>query len=184
MSQNISNIMIVIIAIFGIIIIVMAGFIVYLHRKLNRFLSDSHAVGLDSSIVDIKRSIRELELFRNELEKYLVNVENRLKRSVQSVHTVRFNPFKGTGSGGNQSFATAFLNEENDGVVISSLYSRDHVSIFSKPIKAGASEYELSGEEITATKEAGKLLKTGGGRDNGRVSGGASGRVEVVEKEK
>jgi hypothetical protein len=140
----------------------MVGFIIYLHRKLNRFLSGSNAVGLDTSIVNINGSIHELEIFRAELEKYLLGVENRLKRSVQSVHTVRFNPFKGTGSGGNQSFATAFLNEDGDGVVISSLYSRDHVSIFSKPVKAGASSYELSEEEITATKEAEKLLKNFG----------------------
>jgi hypothetical protein len=156
---NISTIMIIALAILGSIILVMAGFIIYLYRKLNRFLSDSKAIGLDTSIVNINGSIHELETFRTELEKYLLGVENRLKRSVQSVHTVRFNPFKGTGSGGNQSFATAFLNEDGDGVVISSLYSRDHVSIFSKPVKAGASTYELSEEEIAATKEAERLLR-------------------------
>ena len=137
----------------------MVGCVIYLYRKLNRFLSGSSPVGLDDSIIDIKSSIDELETSREELEKYLVGVEHRLKRSVQSVHTVRFNPFKGTGSGGNQSFATAFLNEDGDGVVISSLYSRDHVSVFSKPVKAGTSEYELSEEEIAAMKEAEKLMK-------------------------
>ena len=157
---NIPTIIIITLAILGSIILVMAGFIIYLYHKLNRFLSGSNTVGLDTSIVSINRSIQEKETFRIELEKYLVGVENRLKRSVQSVHTVRFNPFKGTGSGGNQSFATAFLNEDGDGVVISSLYSRDHVSVFSKPVKAGASEYELSEEEIAATKEAEKLLKS------------------------
>jgi hypothetical protein len=157
---NIPTIIIITLAILGSIILVMAGFIIYLYHKLNRFLSGSNTVGLDTSIVSINRSIQEIETFRIELEKYLVGVENRLKRSVQSVHTVRFNPFKGTGSGGNQSFATAFLNEDGDGVVISSLYSRDHVSVFSKPVKAGASEYELSEEEIAATKEAEKLLKS------------------------
>lgn len=159
MILNTLNPIIIILAFLGIVIVVMAVFIVLLHRKLNRFLSGSNAVGLDTSIVNINNSIQELEIFRAELEKYLLGVENRLKRSVQSVHTVRFNPFKGTGSGGNQSFATAFLNEDGDGVVISSLYSRDHVSVFSKPVKSGASTYELSEEETAATKEAEKLLK-------------------------
>jgi hypothetical protein len=72
---------------------------------------------------------------------------------------VRFNPFKGTGSGGNQSFATTFLNEENNGVVISSLYSREHTSVFSKPIKNGVSEYELSDEEKESFAEAKKVVK-------------------------
>lgn len=93
------------------------------------------------------------------MEKYLETVERRLRKSVQSVHTVRFNPFKGTGAGGNQSFATAFLNEHGDGVVISSLYSRDHVSVFSKPVKKHASEYEFSNEEKEALGGAKDGLK-------------------------
>ncbi|MDE2188580.1 MAG: DUF4446 family protein, partial [Patescibacteria group bacterium] len=42
---------------------------------------------------------------------------------------------------------------------ISSLYSRDHVSVFGKPIKKHASEYELSEEEKEAIKEAKNKLK-------------------------
>ncbi|NIT70429.1 DUF4446 family protein, partial [candidate division KSB1 bacterium] len=58
------------------------------------------------------------------------------------VGTVRFNPFKGTGGG--QSFAAAFLSEHGNGVVISTLYSRERVSVFAKPIQSFASEYELT----------------------------------------
>jgi len=83
-------------------------------------------------------------------------IEKRLRKSVQSVHTVRFNPFKGTGGGGNQSFATSFLNEEGDGVVLSSIYSRDRVSIFAKPVKKHSSEYELSEEEKEAVSHSQK----------------------------
>ena len=82
-----------------------------------------------------------------------------MKKSVQAVSTIRFNPFKGNGSGGNQSFATAFLNEDTDGVVISSIYSREHTSVFSKPINKGVSEYELSGEEKEAIENAKKQIK-------------------------
>ena len=153
------DILMIVIGIAGVIIIVMAVVIAQLHRKINRFIAGSTSIGLDDSITNIKHSIGELEAFRIEMEKYLTEVENRLKRSVQSVHTVRFNPFKGNGSGGNQSFATAFLDEQGNGVVLSSLYSRDHVSIFSKPIAGGASEYELSEEETTATHEAKNKLK-------------------------
>jgi hypothetical protein len=86
-------------------------------------------------------------------------VEKRLKKSVQAVHTVRFNPFKGTGEGGNQSFATAFLTEDGDGVIISSLYSREHVSVFGKPVKKLVSEHTLSDEEKEALDTAVTKLK-------------------------
>ena len=130
-----------------------------LNSKLKKFLIGSSSKNLDESITNMDGSVKELERFRLELERYLTTVEKRMKKSVQAVQTVRFNPFKGNGSGGNQSFATAFLNEENNGVVISSLYSREHVSIYSKPIKNGTSEYELSGEEKEAITEAKKIIK-------------------------
>ena len=147
---------------FGILILavlVLLGTVIYLHVKLKRFLIDKHAHTMSDSIGMMDISIKDLQAFRKELEEYLTTVEKRVRKSVQAVHTVRFNPFKGTGSGGNQSFATAFLNEDGDGVVVSSLYAREHVSIFSKPIKKGSSEFELSDEEKTAVTEAVKLIK-------------------------
>jgi hypothetical protein len=93
------------------------------------------------------------------MEKYLTHVEKRLRKSIQSVHTVRFNPFKGTGGGSNQSFATTLLNEDGDGVIISSLYARDHVSIFGKPVSKHESTYELSEEEHQSLDQAKKGLK-------------------------
>ncbi len=147
---------------FGILVIavfILMAIIIGLHNKLKKFLVGTSSKNLDESIVNMDKSIKELESFREELEKYLSTVEKRLRKSVQTVNTVRFNPFKGTGSGGNQSFATAFLNEEKDGVVISSIYSRDYVSIFSKPIKNASSEYELSNEEKEAIALADKMVK-------------------------
>jgi hypothetical protein len=142
-----------------IVIAVLVGLVIQLHSKLKKFLAGSDVKNLDGTISDMKKSIAELQTFKKEMEGYLVIVESRLRRSIQSVSTVRFNPFKGTGSGGNQSFATAFMNEDGDGVVVSSLYSREHVSVFSKPIKAHKAEYELSEEEQNALAATEKILK-------------------------
>ena len=81
-------------------------------------------------------------------------VDKKLKKTISGNQTVRFNPFKGDGSGSNQSFATALVNKEGDGVIISSIYSRDHLSVFSKPIKNMSSEYELTPEEKSALQKA------------------------------
>ncbi len=140
------------------LIIILAVLIVRLEYKMKRFLISKNAQTIDDSLTDIDKRTKEIESFRIELETYLKTVETRLRKSIQSIHTVRFNPFKGTGSGGNQSFATAFLNEEGNGVVISSMYSREHISIFSKPIKKFISEFELSEEETGAATEARKNL--------------------------
>jgi len=39
------------------------------------------------------------------------------------------------------------LNKKGSGVIISSLYTRDKVSVFAKPIENWQSKYELSEEE-------------------------------------
>jgi hypothetical protein len=109
---------------------------------------------LEDLIVSLKKNIHELEHFRDESIEYFKLIEMRLKRSIQAVETIRFNPFKGTGSGGNQSFSTALLNEKGDGVVISSLHSRDHVSIFSKPVKKFSSDFETTTEEKNVIRDA------------------------------
>lgn len=147
------------IAVLIIIVIVLIFFIVNLNNKLKKFLIGKSSGNLDESIESVNTSLKELNSFRTELEAYLATVEKRLKKSVQAVHTVRFNPFKGTGSGSNQSFSTTFLNEEKDGVIISSLYSREHVSVYSKPVKKGTSEYELSDEEKQGLETAKELVK-------------------------
>lgn len=118
---------------------------------------DAHHIG--DSLTSVSSDLKELQTFRGEIEKYLTDVERRLKKSVQSVHTVRFNPFKGTGGGSNQSFATTLLTEDGDGVIISSLYARDHVSVFGKPVKGHESVHELSEEEQESLEAAKKQLK-------------------------
>lgn len=134
----------------GIIFILFLVWIIYLHIRLSRMLRGKDARSLEDTVNEITREVNMLAGARAEIEQYLENVEKRLRRNVSGVHTVRFNPFKGTGAGGNQSFATAFLDEYGSGVVISSLYGRDRVSVFAKPIVKQKSEFELSAEEKEA----------------------------------
>ena len=152
-TNILSNPLLVAVIVLCVVTIILLVLVIILYMKLRRFLVGIDSKHIGDSLTFVSNNLKDLQEFKMELEKYLTTVEKRLKKSVQTVNTVRFNPFKGTGGGGNQSFATSFLNEEGDGVVISSLYSRDHVSVFSKPIKKHASEYERSEEEIEAVKK-------------------------------
>ncbi len=138
--------------------IALLGLVFWMWFKLRKFLVHVDANNIGDSLTHVSGSLEELQKFRSELESYLATVEKRLRKSVQSVHTVRFNPFHGSGGGGNQSFATTLLTEEGDGVVISSLYSRDRVSVFGKPINKHGSDYELSDEERESLEIAKKSL--------------------------
>lgn len=142
---------------FGVVILLLIIWVIRLEIRIHRLLAGGGSKNLEDSLKHFRGQLKEIADFRKDLETYLLAVEKRLARSVQGIHTVRFNPFKGTGSGGNQSFATALVDEEGNGAVISSIYTREHSSVFAKPLKKHTSEYELTKEEkeaITAAKKA------------------------------
>lgn len=144
---------IVIYAILSISVLAIAWMFI-MEKRLRVLLSGKNGKSLEDTILYLKDRLEKLEQEKDGIEKYLATVEKRLKRSIQGVETVRFNPWKGMGSGGNQSFATAMMNESGNGVVISSIYSRERVSVYAKPILENSSPYELSNEEKEAVKKA------------------------------
>lgn len=121
-----------------------------LNRRLSRLLIGDGTTTLEESVNVLRHASLGYEDFQKEMEKYLQSVEERLRASTQGIATVRFNPFRGTGGGGNQSFATAFVNEHGNGVILSTLYARDHMSVFAKPVEHYKSTFELTEEEKQA----------------------------------
>lgn len=134
-------------------IVLLALLELHLEFKMKRLLKGRNAKSLEDSILSLIKDQKDMDAFRKETEMYLQKVEKRVQNSIQGVTTLRFNPFKGAG-GGNQSFATAFVNEEGDGVILSSIYSRDRMSVFAKPIEKFDSPFDLSEEEKEAIKRA------------------------------
>ncbi len=143
----------------GAIVVVLLLFILRLEIKLRRLAASQNGKSLEETILEAHKAIADLGEFRKDSIEYYKDVEKRLSRSIQAVETIRYNPFKGEGVGGSQSFCTAFVSERGDGAVISSLYSRDRVSIFSKPLIKFESQFELSPEEKETLETAKKNLQ-------------------------
>lgn len=136
----------------GLAIVSIFFWIVKTEKRLKVFFFGKKAKDLEDTIIFLKEEIETLEKEKSEIKKELVSINQKLKKSVRGLSTIRFNPFPDQGS--NQSFAIGMLNEDGDGVVISSLYSRERMSVFAKPIKNNSSEFELSNEEKEALKKA------------------------------
>ena len=144
----------IVFALLGIVIVALIGWILRLEIMLNRLRAGTSGKRMDEVMDNIKKALAELYTFKGEAHGRLIDAEKKLRSSVRGIETVRFNPFQGTGAGGNQSFASAFINEDGDGVVISSIYSRDRVSVFSKPLTQFDSAYELFDEEKEVVERA------------------------------
>lgn len=131
---------------------ILLAWIVYLEVRLRRVFRGKEITNFESLIADIGKALDDLFKKSDSHVTRLTDLETKTKKTLSRFHTVRFNPFRD--QGGNQSFATCLLDETGKGVVISSLYARDKVSVYAKPIDNLASEYELTDEEKEAIKIA------------------------------
>lgn len=104
------------------------------------------------NIQDILEAFNDLKLEGEKTKLELEKMKEISKNCLYKFSAIRYNPF--SNMGGDQSFSIALLNGENDGFVITSLLTSEGARIYTKPIKKGVSEYNLSGEEKKAIEEA------------------------------
>ena len=97
-----------------------------------------------SHIEEVKQAVRKVDRLSNDCQR----LETISKECIQKVGIIRFNAFEDMGS--DLSFAIALLNYENNGVVISSIYSRNECHTYAKPITSSNSSYFLTEEEKQA----------------------------------
>jgi len=128
-----------------------------LFRKLRALLRGGDGKSLEGTIKKLGERVESIEAHAKEMTLILKEADERLGRSVQGISVKRFDPFQN--AGGQQSFATAILSENGDGVVISGIHARDGVRVYAKEVKKFASERELSEEEKTAIREVQESLE-------------------------
>ncbi len=133
-------------------VILVVIWMVITEKRLKRFFLGKKAKDLEDTIVNLENNISSLKKAKDNMQRDIATINAKLKKSIRGLETIRFNPFSDQGS--NQSFAIGMLDEEGDGVVISSLYSRERMSVFAKPVKNNKSEYELSAEEREVLEKA------------------------------
>lgn len=75
-----------------------------------------------------------------------------LNQTLHKTSLVRFNPFDDVG--GKQSFCIVFLDANNSGILITSLYAKNGIRTYARRIIEGESEQPLSHEEQRAIESA------------------------------
>jgi hypothetical protein len=73
--------------------------------------------------------------------------------AISRIGLVRFDAFED--AGGAQSFALVLVDDDGDGIVLTSLHSRPTTRVFVKTLRRGVADAPLSGEEQHALREAG-----------------------------
>jgi len=114
----------------------------------NKNKKEKEPQNLDEALKEIKSLRKEFQLVSKEFE----ILKRESKFFVQKIGVIRYNPFSNVGS--DQSFSLALLDADNNGMVITSLFSQEGNRVYGKPVENGSSQYSLSDEEKKAIEKA------------------------------
>jgi len=149
-----------IIAVVAIVLAVAAGAgLALVYRRLQRYQRNQHVILGSRGSVDIVEHVssvdEKLTNVRLALEDLTLATRDhdvRIDAGLSRVGIVRFDAYQDLG--GRQSTAVAFLNSIGDGVVITTVVSRDFARMYVKLIKEGQADIALAPEENEAVEQA------------------------------
>lgn len=122
-------------------------------KKYNNFmksLGDNDVEQLMTSYLDELRQLKKD--VHGSMNQRVKEIEEKLPHCVQKVGIVHYNAFENVGN--EMSFSAAMLNDTQNGYIITGIYSREHSYVYTKEIKNGKPQRELSKEEMEALNRA------------------------------
>lgn len=87
----------------------------------------------------------------------LANCENEAALSIQKLGVVHFDAFDDVH--GNLSFALAMLNNNDDGIILTSLYGHNSCNTYVREVNSGKTAIKLLDEEVRALDKAKNKIK-------------------------
>ncbi len=123
-----------------------------LNRQYARLTRNTSGGNLEEVLRGYMDSVEQSGSQIEALESAVESLNERQKGCLQRVGLVRFDAFEDVG--GEQSFAVVVLDGEQNGVALSSIYSRNDVRVYAKSIENGAAAHQLTNEERRAMIQA------------------------------
>jgi len=122
------------------------------NKRIKMLFKGTKVADLEGVIFEQIKRLRQTEKSLEEINNFCQYLEKMSLKGLQKISVVRFNPFNDTG--GDQSFAIACLDAQNNGFTLTSLFTREGTRIYSKPIENSESTYPLTSEEKEAIELA------------------------------
>ncbi len=142
-------VMLVLLVVLIVIVIIQGNRFSKLEKKYHKFMKGKEAESLEDEIIGLFHDNRMIRSENEKNRKDIIDINRRMARSFQKCGLHKYDAFNQ--SGGKLSFALCLLDENDNGVLINSVHSTDGLNYsYSKDIKAGIADVELSGEEKKA----------------------------------
>ncbi|NCP46906.1 hypothetical protein COT86_02510 [Candidatus Collierbacteria bacterium CG10_big_fil_rev_8_21_14_0_10_43_36] len=116
-------------------LIVLTFLLVRTMLHYNRLTADVSKKDLISSLNHLISTLDQNSDDIKSLQERLTVEVSENKKHLQRVGFRRYNPF--TDTGGDQSFSVVFLDDNGDGIMISSLHSRENTRLYAKKVEGG-----------------------------------------------
>lgn len=140
-------------------VIVLAGKLSRLRKRLAKIIGNSSADNVDDLLLNIQTELERLNAMNQSQQKELADIRSDMRKMKSRVGIYRYNAFAQQGS--DLSFSIAILDDEMDGVVLTGIHSREESYIYAKPVEKGRSSYTLSPEEKQVIDQTGNSAKRG-----------------------
>ena len=123
-----------------------------LSRRLNYFMRGSDAESLEKTLREVMDDNRQVKIqLKNNVDE-IVRINENLLTAYRKIGIVKFNAFPGMA--GKVSSSIALLNNENNGIVITSIHGQEGCYTYVKEIMNGKSISPLTKEDEEALKKA------------------------------
>ncbi len=123
-----------------------------LERKYRRFMRGKDAVSLEKAFAEKFAEMEKIDRFSKSLRGEIRELRAIEKRNFTKYGILKYDAFEDVG--GRLSFVLALLNDEDSGVVLNAIHSRDNCFLYLKEIVNGESYIMLSDEEVKALQAA------------------------------
>lgn len=124
-----------------------------LNKRYKEFMQKlGNGKNLEEDLENYMYRVERVEKQNGEINGTIKGMNENLQKCIQKIGIVRYNAFRDVGS--DLSFSLAMLDENDDGIVLNGIYSRDMSNIYAKPVENGKSSYILSDEEQEAINKA------------------------------
>jgi hypothetical protein len=123
-----------------------------LGKRLHQLSAGATGASLEQVLMHHLDRVEEVDARQLQVEQRVAALEERVPWCVQYVGLVRYDAFEDVG--GQQSFSLAMLDAQQNGIVLTSVYSRVDVRVYAKAIRKGQPSHPLSEEELQAIRQA------------------------------
>ena len=123
-----------------------------LRRRVDALTRGQDTESMEDIMLNFFERIESLENHGKDVDADIKLIKETLKNTYQKTALVKYDAFREMS--GALSYSLALLDQKNDGVLISSMYSREGCYTYAKDVVNGECKINLSEEETEALKQA------------------------------